>query len=163
MSSPYSYKISVQCSCRRRIGGDRSPTWKSYWRNQNWEVETERQSTIESRRPWWAVSDYKVYKNLRKPGYIDHWIDIGSDCRSSAFARQQVIEFSLCYSALIIIPLSQLSSDDLKNVRQALMMHNSLNILLVIKHLFLDLGLGRLFPERIYKIKVTKRRRAFSW
>ena len=125
------------------------------------ELKTEPQSTIESRRPWWAVSEYKVYKNLRKPGYIDHRVGIGSDCRSSALSWQRVIEFSPCQSALIMMPSSQLSSDDLKNVRQALMMHNSLNILLVIKPLFFDLGLGRLFPERISRIEVTKGGRAF--
>ena len=52
-----------------------------------------------------------------------------------------------------MIPSSQLSSDDFRNVRQALMMHNSLDILLAIKHLLLDLGLGRLLPERISTIE----------
>ena len=52
-----------------------------------------------------------------------------------------------------MMPFSQLSSDDLRNIRQALMMHNSLNILLAIKHLFLDLGLGRLLPERISRLE----------
>ena len=59
------------------------------------------------------------------------------------------------------MPFSQLSLDDLRNVRQALMIHNSLNILLAIKHLFFDLGLGRLLPERISRIEVAEERRAF--
>ena len=73
MSSPCSREISIQCSYRRRIGGDRSRTWKWYQKNQNLEVKTESRSLIiESGRPWWAVLDYKVYKDLRKPGCIDH-------------------------------------------------------------------------------------------
>ena len=78
MSSPCSREISIQCSRRRRIGGDRSQTWKWYQKNQNLEVKTESRSLIiELGRPWWAVSDYKVYKNLRKPGCIDHLRRLG--------------------------------------------------------------------------------------
>ena len=106
------------------------------------------------------MSDYKVYKNLHKPGYIDHRVGIGSDCRYSALFWQRVIEFSPWQSVLIMMPFNQLSSDDLKNIKQVLMMHNSLNILLVIKHLPLDLGMGELLLKRISRIGVTKGGRA---
>ena len=51
-----------------------------------------------------------------------------------------------------MMPASQLSSDDLRNVRQALLMHNFLDILPAIKHLRPDPGLRRLLPERISRI-----------
>ena len=47
---------------------------------------------------------------------------------------------------------SQLSSDNLRNVRQALLMYNFLDILPAITHLYPDHGLGRLFTERISRI-----------
>ena len=56
-------------------------------------------------------------------------------------------------SALLMISSSQLSLDDFRNVRQTLMMHNSLDILLAIKYLLLDLGLGRLLPGHISRIE----------
>ena len=43
-------------------------------KDQNFEVTTEPQSTIELGRPWWAVLDYKVYKDLRKPRCIDCYL-----------------------------------------------------------------------------------------
>ena len=42
-----------------------------------------------------------------------------------------------------------------------LVMHNSLDILPAIKHLRPDPGLGRLLPERISRIELTKGGRAF--
>ena len=59
------------------------------------------------------------------------------------------------------MPASQLRSDDLRNARQALVVRNSLNIFPAIKHLRPDPGLGRLLPERISRIEVTKGGRAF--
>ena len=56
---------------------------------------------------------------------------------------------------------SQLNSDDLRNARQALAMHNSLNIFLAIKHVCPDPGLGHLLSERISQIEVAEGRRAF--
>ena len=50
-----------------------------------------------------------------------------------------------------MMPATQLSLDDLKNVEQALIIHNSLDILLAIKHLCPDPRLERLFLERISK------------
>ena len=47
---------------------------------------------------------------------------------------------------------SQLSSDDFRNVGQALM-HNSLDILSAIKHLRFDPRLRRLLPERVSRIE----------
>ena len=48
---------------------------------------------------------------------------------------------------------NQLGSNNLRNVRQAMVIYNSLNILLAIKHLHSDLGLGHLLPRRISKIE----------
>ena len=48
----------------------------------------------------------------------------------------------------------QLIFADLKEHKRSL--DNSLNILLAIKQVCLNSGLGRLFPERISKIKVTE-------
>ena len=45
-----------------------------------------------------------------------------------------------------MMPACQLSSNDLQNVRQALVMHNSLDILPAIS-LFLIPGFGRFLPE----------------
>ena len=45
--------------------------------NQDFEVTIEPWNTIESRRPWWAVSDCKVYKDLCKPGCIDYLCRLG--------------------------------------------------------------------------------------
>ena len=56
-----------------------------------------------------------------------------------------------------MMPASQLSSDELRNVGQALVKHNFLNILPAIK---LILDLGRLLPERICRIEVPEGGRA---
>ena len=50
----------------------------------------------------------------------DWWTGIGSDCRPDVLSWQQVLEISQCQSALIMMPASQLSPDDLRNVGQAL-------------------------------------------
>ena len=60
-----------------------------------------------------------------------------------------------------MMPGSQLSPDDLRNVGHALVIHNSLDILPAIKHLRPDPGLRRLLPEHISKIELTKEKRAF--
>ena len=60
-----------------------------------------------------------------------------------------------------MMPTTQLSSDDLRNVGQALVMHNSLDILLAIKHLRPDPGLGRLLLEHISRTEVAKGGRMF--
>ena len=91
----------------------------------------------------------------------DWWTGIGSNCRPGVLSWQQVLEFSQCQSALIMMPASQLRSDDLRNVRQALVMHYSFNILPAIKHFRPDPGLGRLLPERISRIEVPEGGRAF--
>ena len=52
-----------------------------------------------------------------------------------------------------MMPTSQLSSNDFKNIRQALMMHNFLNIFLDIKHFLLNLGLEHLLLGRISRIE----------
>lgn len=58
-------------------------------KGQNFKMMIKPQSTIESGKLWWAMSDYKNYKDFRKPRYIDcylHWIvvyyscQLGSDC-----------------------------------------------------------------------------------
>ena len=59
------------------------------------------------------------------------------------------------------MPASQLYSDDLRNVEQALVMHNFLDILPAIKHLRPDLGLRRLLPERISRIEIAEGGRIF--
>ena len=48
----------------------------------------------------------------------------------------------------------------LRNVGQALVMHNFYNIVLAIKHLRPDPGLGRLLTERISRIEVAEGGRA---
>lgn len=58
------------------------------------------------------------------------------------------------------MPTSQLSSDNLRNARQALVVRDSLNIFPAIKHL--NLGLGRLFLERIFRTKVAERNVYFA-
>lgn len=58
------------------------------------------------------------------------------------------------------MPTSQLSSDNLRNARQALVVRDSLNIFLAIKHL--DLGLGRLLLERIFRTEVAERNVCFA-
>ena len=35
---------------------------------------TEPRNIIESRRSWWAVSNYKGYKDFCKPKYIDYYL-----------------------------------------------------------------------------------------
>ena len=59
------------------------------------------------------------------------------------------------------MPAGQLSSDDLRNVGQALVMHNSLDILAAIKHLRPDPGLGRLLPEYISRTEIAEGGRMF--
>ena len=58
------------------------------------------------------------------------------------------------------MPVSWLRSDDLRDVKQALLMHNFLDIPLAIKLFRPDPGLGRLLPERISQIEVVEERRA---
>ena len=53
---------------------------------------------------------------------------------------------------------SQLNSDDLRNVRQALLIPSTSSQ--PIKHFRLDLGLGRFLPERISRIEVVDGGRA---
>ena len=48
----------------------------------------------------------------------------------------------------------------LRDVGQALVMHNFLDILPAIKHLCPDPGLGRLLPERIFTIEEVEGGRA---
>ena len=120
----------------------------------------EPQSTIELRRSWWGVSDCKNYKDFRKPRCIDCYLPrlvvyhfrkptdddenrivTGALPTMSRYREQLQVsivfpgnEFSSFLDAKVT---SQLNSDDLRNVGQALVMHNSLNILPAIK-LILD-------------------------
>ena len=57
-----------------------------------------------------------------------------------------------------MMPASQLSPDDLRNVRQALVMHNSLDILSAIKHLRPDLtGLDVFFRSAFLELQNLSR------
>ena len=63
-SSKAGRRRELNCSCL-------TPR-QQHRKDQDFEVTTEPRSTIKSGRPWWAVSDYKVYKDLCKPGCINH-------------------------------------------------------------------------------------------
>ena len=54
---------------------------------------------------------------------------------------------------------SQLSSDDLRNVEQALIIQNSFNSLSAIKYLRLNLGLECFLPDASSKLKKEKEER----
>ena len=58
------------------------------------------------------------------------------------------------------MPVSRLRPGDLRDVRQALLMHNFLDIPLAIKLFRPDPRLGRLLLERISQIEVAEGRRA---
>ena len=64
--------ISSEAGRRRGLNCSCLTPRQQHKKDQDFEVTTEPWSIIESGRPWCAVLDYKIYKDLRKPGYIDH-------------------------------------------------------------------------------------------
>ena len=70
--STCSHEIHNWSSYRTCVGGNCSWARKRYWGDQNLEMKTKSQSTIQSRRSWCTVSDSKIYKNLHKLGCIDY-------------------------------------------------------------------------------------------
>ena len=103
----------------------------------------------------WVLS---IDRHRQSRPSCDLWTGISNDYRPAVLFWQQVLKFSQCQSALIMMPTGQLCLDDLRNVRQAL----------VIQHPpchQADPGLGRLFLERISKIdrKMTYVLQIITW